>query len=98
MEGGDKSYSLCDIARQQNDSIVSLLVDIQNDTDITRHRVLGFLQNLECLQLTPRRPGREAPAIDVRRQTVDAIQTHRYVALSYTWERSRNERRKKGFY
>ncbi|KAH7304611.1 hypothetical protein B0I35DRAFT_401109 [Stachybotrys elegans] len=96
-EMDDKGSSLSRIARQQNDSIVSLLIDIVRNTEKTHNRVWSFLENLECLRLPQHLGGQEFCA-KVNREMVDARQFRRYVALSYTWEPSKHEPSSDKFY
>lgn len=93
----DRNSSLSEIACQQNRSIVSLLVDIQRNTMTTHNRALGFLERLECLQLPHHLDGQKT-SITVNRENIDATKDCHYVALSYTWEGSRHERKAKGLY
>ncbi|KAH6854122.1 hypothetical protein B0I37DRAFT_301688 [Chaetomium sp. MPI-CAGE-AT-0009] len=96
--GDDGSNSLSEIARQQGNSIVPLLVGIQSNPATTQSRVLRFLENLECLQL-PRRPkDQKASAIRVSRERINALQRRKYVALSYTWTASKLEDETAGLY
>ncbi|KAB5529080.1 hypothetical protein GE09DRAFT_1253401 [Coniochaeta sp. 2T2.1] len=96
--GDDGSSSLSKIARQQDNSIVPLLVDIQSNSATTQSRVLSFLENLECLRF-PRRPnGQKASAIRVSRERINAFQLRQYVALSYTCTASKSEDETAGLY
>jgi len=99
MAGGDDgSSSLSEIARQQGNSIVPLLISIQSNPETTQSRVLRFLDNLECLRL-PRRPkDQKASAIQVGRDCINAFQLRKYVALSYTWTASKSEDKTAGLY
>lgn len=99
MAGGDDgSSSLSEIARQQGNLIVPLLVGIQSNPATTQSRVLRFLDNLECLRL-PRRPkDQKASAIRVSRERINAFQHCKYVALSYTWTASKSEDKTAGLY
>ncbi|KAK0613254.1 hypothetical protein B0T14DRAFT_569325 [Immersiella caudata] len=100
METDDKGHALSMIARQLNDSIISLLVDLQGETDTLHKRPLRFIENLECL-LAPQHPRSAiSTTVDVRRgtQTINATQDHRYVALSWTWEATAHENETAGSY
>ena len=99
----DKGCSLSQIARQQNKSIISLLVDIQpNHSDKPiEPRLLSFIKNLECLEAPthPRSSDEQAPKTEIRRRSsIDATKTGSYVALSYTWDPSDHEEDAKGAY
>lgn len=94
----DGSSSLSEIARQQGNSIVPLLIDIQSNPATTQSRVLSFLESLECLRL-PRCPnGQNATAIRVSRECINAFQHRQYVALSYTCTASKHEDETPGLY
>ena len=96
--GDDGSSSLSEIARQQGNSIVPLLVHIQSNPATTQSRVLSFLENLECLRL-PRCPnGQNASPIRVSRKRINAFQLRQYVALSYTVKASKHEDKTAGLY
>ncbi|KAK4118106.1 hypothetical protein N657DRAFT_651630 [Parathielavia appendiculata] len=94
----DGNSSLSEIARQQGNSIVPLLVGIQSNPAITQSRVLRFLENLECLQLPQRPTNRKASAIRVSRERINPLQLRKYVALSYTWTASKFEDKTAGLY
>jgi hypothetical protein len=81
VEASDEGCSLSQIAQQQNNSIISLLVDMQpKDNDkLIEPRLLSFIEDLECLEA----PGHSKTKI--RRRSIDATEIGSYVALSYTW-------------
>jgi hypothetical protein len=66
-----RAVPLSTIAHQQNNSIMSLLIDIVRNTERTNTRVWSFLQNLECLRL-PQRPSGQELCVKVNRETIDA--------------------------
>jgi len=97
----DKGDSLSCIARQQGQPVISILVDIGNNTGTAEKRTLRFVQNLECLRLPKYSRGTgkaTAGRAKVLRETIDAARDSRYLALSYTWYPSAHERDEKGLY
>ncbi|KAK4443984.1 hypothetical protein QBC34DRAFT_475906, partial [Podospora aff. communis PSN243] len=99
METDDMKDFLSAITHRQNDSIISLLVDLQDEPNTIHRRPLNFIRNLECL-LTPRYPRDETSSepVKVRRDIIDATKHRRFVALSWTWSESRDENPKAGSY
>ncbi|KAK0745447.1 hypothetical protein B0T18DRAFT_409467 [Schizothecium vesticola] len=94
----DGRDSLSCIARQHGQPVVSLLVDIGNNAGTAEKRTLGFLQNLECLQLPQYDRKATAGRVKVLRETIDATRDFQYLALSYTWHPSKHERKETGSY
>ncbi|KAL6912602.1 hypothetical protein FSST1_010362 [Fusarium sambucinum] len=87
----DSDVTMGKISRDHGKSIVELLLDIQK-SQIGQKKFLPFVQNLECLALN------KYPRTLLSRQTINAFNNHEYVALSYTWDASEDEKRTSGGY
>ncbi|KAI9155039.1 hypothetical protein HJFPF1_07602 [Paramyrothecium foliicola] len=86
----DKDKSLDELSRYHQESIVSQLVHIgSKHNQLYNDKYLPFIRNLQCL----RRDG-----LHLYRTSIDAYDEEQYVALSYTWNRSKYEDDKSGRY
>ncbi|GAB1319133.1 hypothetical protein MFIFM68171_09343 [Madurella fahalii] len=84
----DQQATLLEISRLHRKPIVSLLTDIQ-DYKTPQEDALGFLEELECLQV-PEADAGDA-VVNLRRENLNAFETPHYLALSYTWDASNYE-------
>ena len=88
---GDSDKSLLEIARYRGASIVSLMLDIQQN-QLQQTKILSFIKNLECLS------PEDCRSNFLFRRWVNAFDNKDYVALSYTWDASIHEDPSKGHY
>ncbi|CEI68105.1 unnamed protein product [Fusarium venenatum] len=80
----DSNVTMGKISRDHGKSIVELLLGIQK-SQIEQKKFLPFVKNLECLALN------KYPRTHLSRQTINAFNNPKYVALSYTWDASEYE-------
>lgn len=84
----DGNKKLFEVSQQHGESIVSLLTEIQHYQH-PQKRALGFLKELECLCVE--RTDRQTTYLS--RKQLNAFKRYQrgYIALSYTWDRSKYE-------
>ncbi|KAL8335578.1 hypothetical protein RB598_009661 [Gaeumannomyces tritici] len=84
----DKKVSLDQLSQQNKASIISQLVDIGAEDNQEKHKKFRtFVKKLCCF----RRPENASEATTLRRTSINAFRTPKYVALSYTWDPSKGE-------
>lgn len=88
MSNDDKDQSLLQLCQRHGTSVISQLVDIGRENNQQDHvKFRSFISRLQCLQ---------PKGTQLHRKTINAFDERRYVALSYTWTRSKYEDKKTG--
>jgi hypothetical protein len=90
MNKDDKNQSLLQLKRHHGMSVISQLVGIGSERNQQEHiKFHSYIDNLQCLE--PR-------GTQLHRRSVNAFDQQQYVALSYTWDPSKDESKEPGQY
>jgi len=90
MEFDDQSSSLSDMAGRNHAPVVSQLVSIgKKHKQIEHAKILYHIEELQCFQ---------PKGLTLRRKPINALRQRNYLALSYTWDPSDYESKRRGRY